>query len=77
MTRFWKGKACRDDSQNLPFLFNSLNQKLNDTFLEGKGQTWIKYIFDMTGFFEGQNLTQKHRDSRQNGKGNQSKKPVF
>ena len=40
-------------------------------------QTWIKYFFDMTGFFEGQNLTQKHCDSRQNVNGNQSKKQSF
>ena len=40
-------------------------------------QTWIKYFFDTTVFFEGQNLTQKHRDSRQNVNGNQSKKQSF
>ena len=40
-------------------------------------QTWIKYFFDTTGFFEGQNLTRKHRDSRQNVNGNKRKKQSF
>ena len=40
-------------------------------------QTWIKYFFDTTGFFEGQNLTRKHRDSRQNVNFNQSKNSLL